>query len=181
MQLTDLLVPTYRNTLRMLLGLLDNAEAELGDAKAEALLTARLAPDMFPLATQIRFACLQAQEAPLRLLEQPLDGLDGLLNEGRNAGDTPGTLADARARIDEALGFLDGLAEDALDQAPADQMMELSLPIGITFNLTRDQFVRDWALSQFYFHVMTTYAILRNAGVEIGKRDYVPHMFGYIR
>jgi len=181
MTLTDLLLPTYRNMLGMLRGLLDKAEAQLGATAAEALLSARLAPDMYPLATQIRFACVQAQEAPLRLMGRPLEPLDALLNEGRNAGEQPGTLAGARARIDEALAFLDGLGAGALDQAPTDAPLVLTLPMGLTFDLTRDQFARDWALGQFYFHLMTAYAILRKEGLAIGKADYVPHMFAYLR
>jgi hypothetical protein len=181
MTLTDLLVPTYRNMLRTLRGLLDKAEAQFGADRAEALLSARLAPDMFPLATQVRFACVQAQEAPLRLLGQSLERLDDLLNEGRNAGDHPGTLADARTRIDEALAFLDTLPADALDQAPADQPVALTLPMGLTFDLDREQLARDWAFPQYYFHVLAAYAILRKEGVEIGKKDYVPHMFAYLR
>ena len=182
MTVTDLLVPTYRNMLRTLKGLLDKAEAQLGQERADALLSARLAPDMFPLATQLRFACVQAQEAPLRLRGEPLPAaLEELLNEGRNAGDRPGTLAGARARIDQALAFLDALGRDALDQAPEDQPMVLDLPMGMIFDLTREQFARDWALGQFYFHVMAAYAILRKEGVEIGKSDYVPHMFAYLR
>ena len=182
MTLTDLLVPTYRNNLRMLLGLLDKAEAQLGAAKAEALLSARLAPDMWPLATQLRLAALQAQEVPLRLLGEPLPGrLDELLTEARGGGEQPGTLAQARARLDEALAFLDSLAPDALDAEPGDRPMVLDLPMGMTFDLTRDQFARDWALGQFYFHIMAAYAILRKEGAAIGKADYVPHMFGYLR
>jgi hypothetical protein len=181
MTITDLLVPTYRNMLRTLLGLLDKAEAQLGPDRAEALLSARLAPDMFPLATQLRLAAVQAQEAPLRLLGQPLDAIQAVLDEGRNAGDRPGTLAEARARIDEALAFLDALPADALDALPASDPIALTLPMGMTFDLTREQFARDWALGQFYFHVMAAYAILRNSGVEIGKADYVPHMFAYLR
>lgn len=181
MTLTHLLIPTYRNMLRALLGLLDKAEAQLGAGPAEALLAARLAPDMFPLATQIRFACVQAQEAPLRLLGQPLDRLDALLDEGRNAGERPGTLADARARIGEALAFLDALPAGALDAEPGDAPLVLTLPMGMTFDLTREQFARDWALGQFYFHLMAAYAILRHEGVAIGKADTVPHMFPYLR
>jgi hypothetical protein len=181
MNLTDLLVPTYRNMLRTLRGLIDKAEAQLGSGGAEALLRARLAPDMFSLATQIRFACLQAQEAPLRLLGRPLEPLDELLGEGRNAAEQPGTMAGARARVDEALAFLDGLGPAALDQVPAEDPLVLTLPTGLTFDLTREQFARDWALGQFYFHVMAAYAILRKEGVEIGKADYVPHMFAYLR
>jgi hypothetical protein len=53
--------------------------------------------------------------------------------------------------------------------------------MGLTFDLTREQFARDWAIGQFYFHVMAAYAILRKGGVAIGKADYVPHMFAYLR
>jgi len=180
--LTELLVPTYRNMLQTLQGLLDKAEAQLGPEKAEALLSARLAPDMFPLATQIRFAVVQAYDGPRRLRgEEHPPQVEEMLNEGRNAGEHPGTLAEARMRLEQALAHLDTLGADALDLVPEDQPMVLDLPMGMTFDLTRSQFARDWALGQFYFHVMAAYAILRKEGVEIGKPDYVPHMFGYLR
>jgi hypothetical protein len=182
MNLTDLLVPTYRNMLQTLKGLLDKAEAQLGPEKAEALLSARLAPDMFPLATQIRFAAVQAYDGPRRLRgEEHRPEVEAILNEGRNAGESPGTLAEAKARIDQALAYVDSLNADALDQEPEDAPLALDLPMGMTFDLTRAQFARDWALGQFYFHIMAAYAILRKEGVEIGKRDYVPHMFAYLR
>ncbi|MFT5775734.1 MAG: hypothetical protein ACI9NG_001699 [Hyphomonas sp.] len=61
----------------------------------------------------------------------------------------------------------------------------LELPVGIAFDLDGYGYgygyARDWALSQFYFHIMTAYAILRNQGVELGKADYVQHMFAYLR
>ena len=182
MNLTDLLVPTYRNMLQTLKGLLDKAETQLGPERAEALLSARLAPDMFPLATQIRFAVVQVYEGPRRLRGEPdRPEIEQVLNEGRNAGEHPGTLAEARARLDQALAYLDTLGPEALDEAPEDDPIALDLPMGLVFDLTRGQFARDWALRQFYFHVMATYAILRKEGVEIGKADYVPHMFPYIR
>jgi hypothetical protein len=168
--------------LQTLKGLLDKAEAQLGPDKAEALLSARLAPDMFPLATQIRFAATQVYDGLRRLRDEPPPAvMEEVLNEGRNAGEHPGTLAEARARIDQALAFVDALGPDALDEAPEDQPMVLELEMGLIFDLTRGQYARDWALGQFYFHVMAAYAILRKEGVEIGKKDYVPHMFPYIR
>jgi len=182
MTLTDLLVPTYRNMLRVLAGLVDKAEAQLGADRAEALLSARLAPDMFPLATQLRFAAVQAYDGPKRLRgDSPPPAMEDTLNEGRNAGEHPGTLAEARARIDQALAYLGTLAPDALDLAEPGESMVLDLEMGLTFDLTREQFARDWALGQFYFHVMAAYAILRKEGVEIGKADYVPHMFRHLR
>ena len=53
--------------------------------------------------------------------------------------------------------------------------------MGMIFDFSAEQYVRDWALPQFYFHVMTAYAILRAQGVALGKADYVTHMFGYVR
>ncbi|MBO9582205.1 MAG: DUF1993 domain-containing protein [Sphingobium sp.] len=181
MTLTDLLVPTYTQMLRTLLGLLDKAKDQLPAAEAEALLSARLAPDMFPLATQIAFACVQAREGVHRLRGEDFPAsLETLLNAGRNAGEHPGTLADARARIDETIAFLDALAPDALDGDP-DRPIAHALPMGMIFDLTAEQYARDWALPQFYFHVMTAYAILRHHGIQIGKADYVTHMFAYLR
>ena len=56
-----------------------------------------------------------------------------------------------------------------------------TLALGSRFDLDGEGYARDWALSQFYFHIMTAYAILRNQGVELGKADYVQHMFAYLR
>lgn len=177
---TNLLVPTYQHMLRTLSGLLDKAERQMPD-HAEALLAARLAADMFPLAAQVRFAAFQAQEAVFRLRgERVPEWLDAIAAEARNAGDAPGTIANAKARIDDALSYLAGVPSDALD-AGAGLSIAIELPGGITFDLNGEQYARDWALPQFYFHVITTYAILRNHGVGIGKADYVPHMFAYLR
>jgi hypothetical protein len=180
MSLTRLLVPTYRQMLATLSAWLDKAEAQAPEA-AEALLSARLAPDMFPLATQVRFACVQAWEGVHRLRGEDFpETITSLLDEGRNAGERPGSMAEAKARIDETLALLDGLAPDALDGDP-ERPVEHALPMGITFDLTAEQYARDWTLPQFYFHLMTAYAILRSQGVNLGKVDYVPHMFAYLR
>ncbi|MBP2299305.1 DUF1993 family protein [Azospirillum picis] len=180
MSLTDLLLPTYRNMLRTLAGLLAKMERQMPD-RAESLLSARLAPDMYPLAAQVRFAAYQAQEATFRLRGEAVPAyLDAVLAEARNAGDNPGSFGDAQVRVSEALSYLDGLADDALD-AGAALPIAIELPGGLTFDMTGEQFARDWALPQFYFHTVAAYSILRNQGVEVGKADYVPHMFAYIR
>jgi len=180
MTLTNLLVPTYRQMLETLAGLLDKAQKHSPD-QAESLLTARLAEDMLPLAAQVRFAAFQAQEAVFRLRGQPVpEWLDAIAAEGRSAGDAPGTMADARARLDDALSFLADVSEKALD-AGADHTVTIELPSGLTFDMIGEQYARDWALPQFYFHVITAYAILRHTGLTIGKADYVPHMFAYLR
>lgn len=92
----------------------------------------------------------------------------------------PGSLADARRRIDEALSHLDDLATDALD-AGAALPVTIELPGNVMLDMTGEQYARDWLLPQFYFHVVTAYAILRNQGVTIGKAEYVPHALAYLR
>ena len=62
-----------------------------------------------------------------------------------------------------------------------DRMIAHELPMGMIFDLTGEQYARDWALPQFYFHVLTAYAILRAQGVELGKADYVAHMLPRLR
>jgi uncharacterized protein len=179
--LTQLLVPTYTQMLRRLSGWLKKAQEQRPKADAEALLSARLAPDMFPLSTQVRFACVQAQEAIFRLKGEAFPKfIDELLEEGRNAGDRPGSIADAQARIDETIALLDGLTPDALD-VNANQPLAHELPNGMILDLSAEQYARDWALAQFYFHLMTAYSILRNQKIELGKADYVTHLFPYIR
>jgi hypothetical protein len=181
MSLTALLLPTFTQMLTALSGWLTKAQAQMPQPASEALLSARLAPDMFPLSTQIRFSCVQAYEAAYRFrgLNFP-QSIDALLDEGRNGGETPGSMSDAFARIAETLAFLNALAPDALDMDPAAPMVH-TLPSGMIFDLTAEQYARDWVLAQFYFHIITAYAILRKEQVDIGKIDYIPHMLPYLR
>ena len=136
---------------------------------------------MYPLATQVRFACFQAQEPLYRLKGEPLpDALNALADEGRKGEENPGSLADAQARLQETMAFLGALTPDALD-GDAEREVALDLPNGMIFDMTAEQYVRDWALPQFYFHLNAAYAILRNQGVPLGKGDYVQHAVPYLR
>jgi hypothetical protein len=178
---TQLLIPAYAQMLRGLSNWLDKARTQLGAGSAEALLSARLAPDMFPLATQIRFACMQALEVVDRLSDAGLTALiEVVLNEGRAGGEQPGSIADAQARIATTLAVLDGVAPDALDKR-APGALAIELPMGMAFDMTGEQYIRDWAQPQFYFHLLAAYAILRAGGVTLGKADYVAHAMGYLR
>jgi uncharacterized protein len=186
--LTDLLVPTFKQNLTNMSAWLD----KIAGHDVEELFHCRLAPDMLPLASQIYFVSAQAREVVYRLQakEIPQHVVD-IAQEGREFGSNDVdlefrrkvTLDGAKARIQEALMFLETLEPDALDQdGSAERMITLEFSDrGITFDLTGEQFVRDWALPQFYFHCVVAYSILRNAGVQLGKADYVPHMFAYLR
>jgi hypothetical protein len=183
MQLTALLVASLSNQLRAVEGWLDKAEAFAAERSEDpsALLALRLAPDMFPLTTQLRFLAFQAQEPVYRLRGEAVpESVLAVRQEGRDGGDNPGGWAQARARIAEAAEFLASVGSNELDAAAAKPLAH-DLPTGMIFDMTGDTYVRDWALPQVAFHQMAAYAILRHAGVPLGKVDYVPHMFGYLR
>jgi uncharacterized protein len=128
--LPDVLVPTYVQMLRALSDWLAKAEAQMPNGGAEALLSACLARDMFPLSTQVRFACVQALEGVFRLRGQAYPAsVELLLEEGRNAAERPGSIADARVRISETVAVVDGVASDALDVDPATPIAH-ALPAG---------------------------------------------------
>ncbi len=165
MDLHAIAIPTYAQMLKGLSAQLTKAEAHGGE-----LLTARLAPDMFPLATQIRFVCNQASD-----LLRHLTGADSFA-PAEDAADFAGL----RAQLADAVARIEAVQPDAFAGA-AEKTIELKMPNGIVFDLTGEQFVRDWSLPQLYFHLMAAYAILRSQGVPLGKPDWVPHMFAYIR
>lgn len=180
-RLTELLLPTFKQNLKALLTWLDKC-----DDGNDEMLAKCLAPDMYPLATQVRFVCLQAQEAAYRLQakEIPQELLD-LDQEGRGFAEDcceADTLVNAQARIHQAISVLSVLEPDAFDQdGSSERKLTIALPNEMKFDLTGEQYARDWALPQFYFHLVSAYAILRNSGVELGKADYVPHMFAYLQ
>ena len=166
MQTNTLLLTTYDNMLASLDGWLAKA-ADHPDG--DALLVRRLTEDMFPLARQIRFVC-----------NLPGEAMAALAGAGFSSSDIDDeTLSAARERIAATRALIAGWhgTPFGADEAP----VEFSLANGMTFDLDTVSYVGDWALPQFYFHLTTAYAILRAAGVPIGKADYVGHMFRYLR
>lgn len=164
MTLYDQSIPVYRQGLTMLDGLLTKAEVH---AKGDALLEAKLADDMHPLAVQIRFLSNQPGEA--------IERLTGRKFTSRDENDS--SFADAKAvlaRMDEYLASI-----EASELVAADKTLVIDLPNGMEFTMNAEQYVRDWSLPNFYFHLTTAYAILRAQGLELGKADFLPHMFKY--
>lgn len=165
-------VPAWQNALKALSAELDRARAwgddnGIGELQFAA---ARLAPDMFPLAAQIRFSCIQAL--------QPLTRL-GIANVPETAEDAV-DFAGMQAQIAETLAFLETLDPAALGEDP-DRAVSFALPNGMIFDMSAFDYVRDWAQPQFYFHRVAAYAVLRHMGVPLGKADYVGYMMRHLR
>ena len=134
------------------------------------LVNARLAPDMFSLARQVQIACDHAKGAAARLTGQEPPRFD----------DNEQTLDDLKARIAKTVAYVQSVPATAYEGAE-DRQIEFPLPNNLLLEMNGLEFLRDWALPHFYFHVVTAYDILRHNGVDIGKRDYLSHVGRHIR
>lgn len=157
---------TYANSLATLDHLVSKAESH---GTGEALLHARLAEDMYPLHTQIRFTIDQVVTALKRL---------GKLEIASDDSDIT-SLADARSRIAAAIELVAGT--DPATWPASGDIVEFDLPNGMAFAMQAHEYCRDWATPQVYFHLMTTYTILRAEGLAVGKADYVGYMMKYLK
>jgi uncharacterized protein len=164
---------TFVPMLRSLSGVLDKGteHARANKSDPATLVNARLAPDMYTLAQQVQLACDQASDATARLSGQ----------DGPNFENNEKTLEDLKGRIAKTIDYVQSVRAEAFEAAE-DRKITIPIPENnIAFDMNRLQFLRDWALPNFYFHVVTAYDILRHNGVDIGKRDYLSHVAGYIR
>jgi hypothetical protein len=155
-------VPVFRQMLNSLKDILGKAETHATERKIEpaALLQARLFPDMLPLTRQVQIAADFAKGVSARLA-----GLEVPAYE-----DNEQTFADLQARIVKTLAFIDGLTPEQIDGSEAREIvLRPGTPKEQKF--TGQAYLLHYGLPQFFFHVTTTYSILRHNGVEIGKRD----------
>jgi len=169
----DLAIDTFVPMLSSLKNILVKG-AEYAKAKgfdSAVLVQARLAADMFPLSQQVLLACHHAQDGVARLT--------GGRSEPAGAPDT--TYDALLARVDRTIDRVRRAPQAAFEGAESRDIRMPFPAAGIAFEMNGAQFVRDWALPQFYFHLVTAYGILRHNGVEIGKADYAGIAGPYIR
>jgi hypothetical protein len=156
-------VPVFRQILGSLATILEKAENHADAKKIEhdALLQARLFPDMFPLVRQVQLATDFAKGAAARLA-----GIEVPRYE-----DTERDFAGLQARLEKTLAFLDSVSREAVDAGAA---REVTVGSGANQRqLVGLPYLLHYALPQFYFHATTAYDILRHNGLEIGKRDFI--------
>lgn len=156
---------TFGQMLGTLAHLLDKAEKS-GNTD---LIDARLAPDMLPLATQVRIAVFQVLNTLNRLA-----GADLAPEE-----EDPASFADAKAMVAQAQDAVSSTTAESF--VAADAPVEFDIPNGMEFALSAEEYVRDWSIAQLYFHVTTLYAILRVEGIELGKADFVSYMLRHLK
>ena len=156
-------VPTFLTTLGALSKILDKAAAHCTAKKIDpaALLTMRLYPDMFTFTRQVQLACDFAKNTIGRLTGEP-----------PKFPDEEKSFDELKARIARTVDYVKGFSSADID-ATIDK--DVTFPIGpqLTMTLKGKDYLVGFALPNFYFHATTAYDILRHAGIELGKRDFL--------
>jgi len=156
-------VPVFKQMLMALKAVLAQASAHATahSIEADALLQARLYPDMFALAKQVQIAADFARGVSARLA-----GVEIPTHEGQES------FADLDSLLAQTLSFLDGLSASAFEGS---ESREIVLRPGTPKEkrLVGQSYLANYGLPQFFFHVTSAYAILRHNGVAIGKRDFM--------
>jgi hypothetical protein len=157
-------VPVFTTMLQNLSVMLTKAQADADARKYDPaiLVNYRLAPDMFPMARQIFISCDAAKLGVARLA--------GI--EAPKFDDNESTLPEFQQRIQKTLDFLATIRADQLDGT---EDKDITFPVGKdrTRTMKGEAFLKHWATANLYFHVTTTYAILRHNGVPVGKMDFL--------
>ena len=158
----DASVPIFANALTNMKAWLDKAAAE----KVEAdLIDARLAPDMRPLPAQYQMASDTAKNAIARLCGITPPAMP----------DTEASFGELQERCDKTVSFIRSIDPAVLADS-GDREVVLSFPNGMGYRFAGAKYLTDFALPNFFFHVTTAYAILRAAGVSVGKPDFLQHL-----
>lgn len=158
----DASAPVFVASLRDMRAWLDKAAAEKPEAE---LIEARLARDMFPLPRQFQIASDSAKNAIGRLA--------GI--EAPSMADTETSFAELQERCDRTIAFVESVDRARLDGAET-RDVELRFPNGMGYKFNGSTYLTGFALPNFFFHVTAAYAILRNAGISLGKPDFLQHL-----
>lgn len=157
-------VPVLKQMLTALKTILAQADAHVAAKSIEpdALLQARLYPDMFPLVKQVQIAADFARGISARLAGVDVPSFEG----------TEKSFADLDALLNQTLAFIDSVNAS---QFEGSESKEIVLRPGTPKEkkLSGQTYLANYGLPQFFFHVTTAYDILRHNGLAIGKRDYM--------
>lgn len=157
-------VPVFRQMLGSLADLLAKAAAHAAEhtLEADALLRARLFPDMFPFTRQVQIACDFAKSVPARLAGVAVPAYE----------DDEQGFEELAARVAKTLAFIDSLDPAAF---AGSELREIVLRPGTPKERKLDgqAYLLHYGLPQFFFHVTTAYVLLRHNGLGIGKRDFM--------
>ncbi len=157
------LIPTAIHNLQNLSAILKKAEthAEAKKIDQTVFINARLFPDMFPLVRQVQIACDTAKAGAARLAEI----------EVPSYSDSEQNFSQLQERITKTINFLKTIKANQID---GKEELKISYhQHGRDRNFIGLPYLLNYVLPNIFFHITTTYAILRHNAVEIGKKDYL--------
>ena len=137
------------------------AHAKAKNVTDEALLQTRLIIDMLPLIKQVQIACDMATRGMARLA--------GV--EPQSFEDNETTLAQAYDRIARATDYIKSFTPEQIDGSES-RAIQLKMRNG-ELNFEGQAYLLHFLIPNLFFHCTTAYNILREAGTEIGKMDFV--------
>ncbi len=149
-------------SLRNFEACLDKAEQYAATKKVDVdvLIPWTLAPDMKPFVYQVQSACDYVKAAAAWLSGQ----------QPPRHEDSERTVGELRARIRKTLEFADRIAQDQFAGAAAARV-KLSWAPGKV--LVGADYLLQMTIPNVFFHLGMAYAILRQAGVDVGKMDFL--------
>jgi hypothetical protein len=156
--------PVFNRILGNMLVWLDRAEAHAQARKFDPnnYLGLRLAPDMLPLSRQIQIASDGAKGCMSRLAGAEIPKWE----------DNEASLDELRARIRKTVAHVQSFSPAQIDGSD-DRAISVPMRSGDALQFTGETFLKHFALPNFFFHATTTYALLRHAGVDLGKADFL--------
>lgn len=159
----DTSLPVLVHFLKGFSAILRKAEGycELRKIDADAILHARLFPDMYHLTRQVQLVTDFAKGIGARLAGIPVPSFP----------DEEKTFAELQMRIGKTVDFLSTLKSEQLAGA-AKRTLTIKVG-GQDMNFSGAEYLASYALPNFYFHLATAYNILRHNGVELGKKDFM--------
>jgi hypothetical protein len=157
-------VPVFVRLLKNLNSFIDKAVVYADGKKIEhnTLLTARLAPDMLHFIKQVQIATDNAKGCVARLA-----GIEVPKYE-----DNETTFADLKARLAKTITFLESIKPEQINGSE-DKDIELNFGPEHKLQFKGLNYLLNFASFNVFFHVTTAYGILRNNGVDVGKRDFI--------
>jgi len=158
----DASVPIFVNALSNMRSWLDKAAQEKNELE---LMEARLAPDMRPFPAQYQMASDSAKNALARLTG----------TEAPSMPDTEKDFSQLKDRCDRTIEYLKRFDARSLEGSDEREVV-LKFPNGAGYRFLGGPYLAGFALPNFFFHATTAYAILRNAGVSLGKPDFLQHL-----
>jgi uncharacterized protein len=156
--------PAFLRTLTNMLAWLDKAQAHAEARKFDTnnYLGLRLAPDMLPFTRQIQIVTDGVKGCVARLSGQEVPKWE----------DNEASLDDLRARIRKTIDYVKSVGPAQIDGTEAKEIL-LPQRSGDPLKFSGENYLKHFVLPNLYFHATTTYALLRHAGVDLGKRDFL--------